>query len=68
MRDFDRSFLTSADIKNEWSYTSISPIRVRGLESDSFNFWPDPFIVGLGQMFLISNLRTPYVTGKGNPR
>ena len=35
-RDVDRSPPRSAEVKNEWSYTSASPIRLHGVERDSF--------------------------------
>jgi hypothetical protein len=33
------SSLSSAEVKNEWSYTSKSPIRLHGMDKDNFAFY-----------------------------
>lgn len=35
-RKFDHSPPSSADIKNEWSFTSTSPIGLHGIDGDNF--------------------------------
>jgi hypothetical protein len=37
-RKVDQSPISSADVKNEWSYTATSLIYLQGAEGDSFNF------------------------------
>jgi hypothetical protein len=37
-REFDSSPPCSAKVKNEWSYTSVLPVRLHGVERDSFAF------------------------------
>jgi hypothetical protein len=37
-REIDHSIISSVDVKNEWSYTSASPIYLRGVGRDSFAF------------------------------
>jgi hypothetical protein len=36
--EVNNSHQSGAEVKNEWSYTSISPIRVHGVERDNFTF------------------------------
>jgi hypothetical protein len=34
----DRSRLSSAEVKNEWSYTSALPVHLHGVGRDKFNY------------------------------
>jgi hypothetical protein len=36
-REFDHSPPSSAEVKNEWSYASTPPVRLRGVERDNFS-------------------------------
>jgi len=38
-RDIDHSPSSSAEVKNEWSYTSTSPICLHGMDRENFNFY-----------------------------
>jgi hypothetical protein len=38
-RDVDHSPSYSAEVKNEWSHTSLSPTRLDGVDRDIFSFY-----------------------------
>ena len=38
-RDVDYAPPCSAEVKNEWSYTSDSPMCLRGMDRDNFGFF-----------------------------
>jgi hypothetical protein len=40
-REFGHSFPANAEVQDEWSYTSASPIHVNGMDRDDFTFSPD---------------------------
>ena len=35
--EFDPRLSSTAEVKNEWSFVSVTPIRVNGVDSDNFN-------------------------------
>jgi len=41
-REFEHSPRPSADVKNEWGYTSNPPACLLGIDRDNFSFYP-PF-------------------------
>ena len=50
-RDADYTHASTAEIKNEWSYTSTPPIRLDDVHSDHFSF--------RGKSFAASNSLKP---------
>jgi hypothetical protein len=56
--DVDHSPPSSAEVTNEWSYTSVPPICLHGVDRDAFTFLSFFFIVSLNGVSGTPNLFT----------
>jgi len=58
-REFDHSPPSSADVENEWSLTSISPIGLHGIGGDNFTSMEDKTL-SFVEDFISRDITCPY--------